>query len=403
MFDLVTTLLNALQGAVAGSRLRDKAWPLPACSLLSALRQAYQRTANPASRGTRASWCCRLGTGERACRPGRDVNDEKRPAAQPTGCILTAGQDAQMEISANGSPPTQEHAFVDRRMGRWSGTTESGLTWNVYCGDAKAVLSQFPDASHNCVVTSPPYYWLRDYGVPGQVGQEETVTEYVNAIVGIMSEVYRVLKPDGLLFLNLGDTYYSGKGQSQGWDPKSNKRRFGLRAVDKSGGVGIGIKPKSVIGVPWRVALGMADKGWVLRSTIIWHRKDRLPEAVKDRPRRSYEYVFMFAKSRKYYFNRDAVVDVKLEEDVWTISARPKPTNGLDTAPFPDELVQRCLDLGCPRSGSVLDPFAGGGTTLRVAVTAGCHATGIDLNPEFCKYMVAQMRLLERQPRLVCT
>jgi DNA modification methylase len=299
--------------------------------------------------------------------------------------------------------PRQQYPQDGGTMERWSGTTDTALTWNVYCGDAKDVLSQLQDATYNCIVTSPPYYWLRDYGVRGQIGQEETVKEYVDAIVGIMSQIYRVLKPDGLLFLNLGDTYYSGKGQSQGIDPKSNKRRFGLRAVDKSGGVGIGIKPKSVIGVPWRVALGMADKGWVLRSSIIWHRKDALPEAVKDRPRRSYEYVFMFAKNRKYYFNRDALLDVQLEEDVWTISARPKPTNGLDTAPFPDELVQRCLDLGCPQAGSVLDPFAGGGTTLRVALTSGRHATGIDLNPEFCKYMVAQMTSLEQQSRLICT
>lgn len=300
-------------------------------------------------------------------------------------------------------------------MEHWSGTTDGGLRWNVYCGDAKAVLSKLKDSSHNCAITSPPYYWLRDYGVRGQIGQEETVQEYVNAIVGSMSEVYRVLMPDGLLFLNLGDTYYSGKGESQGKDPKSTKRRFGLRAVDKSGGVGIGIKPKSVIGVPWRVALAMAEDGWVLRSTIIWHREDALPEAVKDRPRRSYEYVFMFAKNRKYYFNRAALQNVQLEEDVWTISARPKPTNGLDTAPFPDELVQRCLDLGCPESGSVLDPYAGGGTTLRVALTSGRHVTGIDLNPEFCKYMVGQMRAIsegiasprpkkpERQLPLVCT
>ena len=288
-------------------------------------------------------------------------------------------------------------------MKRWSGSTDTDLTWNVYCGDAKAVLSKLHDSSYNCVVTSPPYYWLRDYGVENQIGQEETVNGYVDAIVDVMSEVYQVLKRDGLLFLNLGDTYYSGKGQSQGIDPKSNKRRFGLRAVDKSGGVGIGIKPKSVIGIPWRVALEMANRSWVLRSAIIWHRNDALPEAVKDRPRRSYEYVFMFAKNRKYYFNRETLEDIKLEEDVWTISAKPKSTNGLDTAPFPDELVQRCLDLGCSPSGSVLDPFAGGGTTLRVALASGRHATGIDLNPEFCKYMVAQMPEIGPQQRLICT
>jgi DNA modification methylase len=208
-----------------------------------------------------------------------------------------------------------------------------------------------------------------------------------------MDEVYRVLTDDGLVFLNLGDTYYSGKGKSHGTDPKSTKRRFGLRAVDKSGGLGIGIRPKSIIGVPWRVALEMsARRKWVLRSSIIWHRKHSLPEAVKDRPRRSYENIFMFAKQRNYYFNRKALRDVVVEEDVWTIPNRSKPANGIDTAPFPDELVERCLELGCPGGGWVLDPFAGSGTTVKVAVKSGRHGTGIDLNPEFCKYMVGQLK-----------
>jgi len=261
----------------------------------------------------------------------------------------------------------------------------------MYCGDARTVLQQLPEKRFDCAITSPPYYSLRDYGVAGQTGKEETVTEYVEAVCLAMDEVRRLLTDVGVLFLNLGDTYYSGKGESQGVDPKSTKRRFGLRAVDKSGGVGIGIRPKSVIGVPWRVAIGMANRSWVLRSAIIWHRKHALPEAVKDRPRRSYEYVFMFVKNRKYYFNRPALENIEVEEDVWTISARPKPTNGLDTAPFPDELVLRCLELGCPSWGHVLDPYAGSGTTLRVSLATGHDATGIDLNPEFCKYTVKQL------------
>lgn len=274
----------------------------------------------------------------------------------------------------------------------WSGTTLLGQDWKVYQGDAKSVLTGLPEATYNCVVTSPPYFWLRDYGVEGQIGQEETVLGYVKAMADVMDEVYRVMTDDGLLFLNLGDTYYSGKGKSHGTDPKSNKRRFGLRAVDRSGGLGIGIRPKSIIGVPWRVALEMsARKEWVMRSSIIWHRKHSLPEAVKDRPRRSYEYIFMFAKQRNYYFNRPALRDVVVEEDVWTIRNRPKPTNGIDTAPFPDELVERCLDLGCPSGGRVLDPFAGSGTTVRVAVKSGRHATGIDLNHAFCQYMTEQL------------
>jgi DNA modification methylase len=279
--------------------------------------------------------------------------------------------------------------------GEWHGHTLSGVDWNVYNGDAQGVLVRFEQDIFNCVVTSPPYYWLRDYGVDNQIGHEETVDGYVQSLSSVMDQVKRVLTPDGLLFLNLGDTYYSGKGKSHGVDRKSNKRRFGLRAVDKSGGLGASLRPKTVIGIPWRVAIEMSKRGWTLRSAIIWHRKHSLLEAVLDRPRRSYEYVFMFAKQRRYYFNRQAFeAKPEIEEDMWTIVARPKLTNGIDTAPFPDELVQRCLDLGCPPDGLVLDPFAGAGTTLRVAISSGREATGIDLNPTFCEYMVAQLRKL---------
>jgi len=274
-----------------------------------------------------------------------------------------------------------------------SGITGTGVEWTVFDGDAREVLKQLPDEAYNCVITSPPYFWLRDYGTDGQIGQEEAVSGYVESIASVMDEISRVLKRDGVLFLNLGDTYYSGKGQSHGIDKKSRKRRFGLRAVDKSGGLGIGLKPKTVIGIPWRVAIEMIGRGWTLRSPIVWYGKQSLPESVKDRPRRRYEYVFMFVKNRKYYFNREALERTG-QEDMWTIVARPKPTNGLNTAPFPDELVQRCLDLGCPPGGSVLDPFAGGGTTLRVAVQSGRPATGVDLNPQFCEYMVEQLREL---------
>jgi DNA modification methylase len=273
----------------------------------------------------------------------------------------------------------------------WSGTSPGGAGWDIYQGDAVSVLRYLPADHYHCVVTSPPYYWLRDYGVAGQIGHEESVAGYVEAMASVMDEVHRVLRRDGLLFLNIGDTYYSGKGKSHGIDPKSTKRRFGLRAVDKSGGLGIGMRPKSVIGIPWRLAIEMSQRKWALRSAIIWHRKHALTESVKDRPRRSYENIFMFSKDRNYFFNRQALRD---EEDVWSISARPKTTNGIDTAPFPDELVERCLALGCPGQGNVLDPFAGSGTTLRVAVGRGNSATGIDLNAEFCKYMLDQMRTM---------
>jgi len=292
------------------------------------------------------------------------------------------------DLSAHGGATVAPASVLER-----SDRSSQGISWRVYCGDARVVLSSLSAESFDCAVTSPPYYWQRDYSVDQQIGREETVQGYVDAICAVMDEVKRVLKPQGTLFLNLGDTYYSGKGESQGIDRKSKARRFGLRAVDKSGGLGIGLRPKTIVGVPWRVALEMETRGWILRSPIVWDRQYCLPEYVRDRPRRRYEYVFMFVKSRRYYFDRGPLESVD-EEDMWTISARPKPTNGLNTAPFPDELVERCLGIGCPPSGQVLDPFAGAGTTLRVAVASGRPATGIDLSLECCEYMATQLSKL---------
>ena len=220
----------------------------------------------------------------------------------------------------------------------YSGSTKSNVDWTIINGDATQVLRKLPSDNFNCVVTSPPYYWLRDYDVDGQIGQEDTVSGYVKSICSVFDDVYRVLKPDGVLFLNLGDTYYSGKGQSHGIDKKSSKRRFGLRAVDKSGGLDIGVKPKSLIGIPWRVALEMTNRQWVLRSPIIWYRKYSLPESVKDRPKRSYENICMFVKSRKYYFDRSVLASEE-QEDVWTIVARHTATN-LGRDAYPNAVVQ---------------------------------------------------------------
>ena len=272
----------------------------------------------------------------------------------------------------------------------WSGCRR-GNRWAVICGDAAANLRLIPAGLANCIVTSPPYFWLRDYGVHGQLGLEDTVDAYVTTLSAALAEARRVLRRDGLLFLNIGDTYYSGKGESQGVDRKSSKRRFGLRAVDKGGGLGIGLQRKSLIGIPWRVAIALSTSGWVLRCSIVWHRKSRLPEHVKDRPSRSYEYVYMFSKDRHYYFNKQPLLDQQVDEDMWTIAARPKTANGLDTASFPDELVDRCLRIGCIEGGLVLDPFLGAGTTIRVATNNGHSAIGIDLNREFCEYAVQML------------
>jgi len=270
----------------------------------------------------------------------------------------------------------------------YSGVNENGVTWSLYCGDVLKCLQNIESETVDCIITSPPYFWLRDYGVEGQLGLEDTVEGYISSLTKVMVEAYRVLKKEGTFFLNLGDTYYSGKGMSQGKDAKSKKRRFGLRAVDKSGGMDIGYQKKSLIGIPWRMAIRLCENKWVLRSSIIWHRDKCLPESVKDRPRRSYEFVFMFSKNRHYYFNRKPLIDQDVDEDVWTISPRTGNNGIINTAPFPEELVTRCISIGCPPKGVVLDPFAGSGTTLKVAILNGNSAIGIELNPAFCDYIV---------------
>jgi DNA modification methylase len=276
---------------------------------------------------------------------------------------------------------------VLRGLHYWGGHTREGIAWEVHKGDAQNVLKALEANSFNCVVTSPPYYWQRDYKVVGQIGQEKTIDGFVKNIADTMDQVRRVLAPDGLLFLNLGDTYYSAKGEPKGADKKSSARRFGLRAVDASG---LGVPRKTIIGIPWRVALEMIKRGWILRSPIVWTRRGSIPEpTAKDRPWRTYEMVYMFSKSPRYYFSRGPLNG---EQDIWTISTRRRSNGGLHAAAYPEQLVERCIDIGCPPKGRVLDPFAGTGTTLRVALRSGRSASGIDLSEQFCDFMVNELR-----------
>lgn len=270
--------------------------------------------------------------------------------------------------------------------------SDTPVPWTLYCGQAAEALRLVDDSSVDCVVTSPPYFWLRDYHVDGQIGQEDNLDGYISAVATVMDEVYRVLKPSGTLFLNLGDTYYSGKGRPHGVDKKSSKRRIGLRAVDKSGGLGIGLQRKSTIGIPWRVATAMCQRSWILRSPIIWHRTKSLPENVHDRPSRGYEFIFMFVKQRHYFFDKSNLPSDSGAEDVWSIPARPRQNGAKQTAPFPDQLVEQCLAVGCPPGGVVLDPFCGSGTTMRVALRDGHPAIGIELNEGFCEHIRSELR-----------
>lgn len=270
-----------------------------------------------------------------------------------------------------------------------SGVTRNELRWSLLNADVNIALREIPSDSVNCIVTSPPYYWQRDYEVEGQLGHEPTIAGYVEALVNVFSNLKALLTRDGTLFLNLGDTYYSAKGRPHGSDDKHNGRnmmRKHLRAVD---GPGLGLPRKSLIGIPWRVALAMQSDGWTLRSVVIWQRPGTLPEpTAHDRPWRTHENVFIFSKGPRYYFNRGALGG---EEDVWRIVARPE-NPGSHFAPFPRELVDRCLACGCSEGGTVLDPFVGSGTTMVSTLASGRHAIGIELKPEYVDFSAKRIR-----------
>lgn len=293
----------------------------------------------------------------------------------------------QIELPGYESSVTSRE--IIQGLHEWRGHTKKGIPWVVHRGDVLKVLATLENNSFDCAVTSPPYYWQRDYQVEGQIGKESTIASYVNIVSDAMDGVRLALKKDGLLFLNLGDTYYSAKGQPKGIDRKNGARRFGLRAVDASG---LGVPRKTAIGIPWRVAIAMIARGWTLRSPIVWRREANIPEpTAKDRPWRTYEMVFMFSKTPRYFFSREQLNN---EEDIWTISERPKNAKGIHAAAFPEQLVKKCLDVGCREGGNVLDPFAGSGTTLRVALRSGRPATGVDLNESYCDHMVRELSRL---------
>lgn len=265
----------------------------------------------------------------------------------------------------------------------------NGAGWTLYLGDSLRVAEQLPDESVNTVITSPPYYWQRDYEVDGQFGMEPTIDGYVENLRATFDALRHSLTTDGTVFLNLGDTYYSAKGRPHGKDNKHRSRRLpGLRAVD---GPGLGLPRKSLIGIPWRVALALQADGWTLRSNIIWVRNSAVPEPTsRDRPWRKFEHIFLFSKSPRYYFNREGLAG---EEDVWFIEPdRKSLARGTHFAPYPRGLVERCINAGCPEGGTVLDPFLGGGTTMSVASEMGRDSVGIELNPQFCEFVADYMQ-----------
>jgi DNA modification methylase len=301
-------------------------------------------------------------------------------------------------------------------------------------GDCRDVLLTLPDLSVQCCVTSPPYYGLRDYGVDGQIGLESSPDEYVSELVAAFSEMRRVLRNDGTLWLNLGDSYASptkgsgGDGRSSGLrkDGRADDSRIASAKISISHQifsarkVGMGdAKPKDLLGIPWRVAFALQADGWWLRSAIVWAKPNPMPESCTDRPTSSYEMVFLLSKRATYFYDADAIREENSEtshswnaresdplrdkhgnvgnghsglrnggidsgrnaRNVWTIST--KPYGGAHFATMPPDLAERCIKAGSKPGDTVLDPFGGAGTTGLVADRLGRRAVLIELNQEY--------------------
>jgi len=286
-------------------------------------------------------------------------------------------------------------------------------------GDCLDGLRSLPDGCVQTCVTSPPYFGLRDYGNAAQIGQEHSPLEFVDALVAVFAEVRRVLADDGTCWINLGDSYAattkgsSGKGEKQ-------RRNAGTLLADRRWKVPDGLKPKDLMGIPWRVAFALQDAGWWLRSDIIWSKPNPMPESVTDRPTRAHEYVFLLTKRERYFYDAAAIRESASDDShggsgpnagakraalqsvasttlgqtthalglvgrnartVWSIT--PEPFDGAHFATMPPELARRCILAGSRRGDVVLDPFAGAGTTALVAVGNGRRAIGCELNPEY--------------------
>jgi DNA modification methylase len=260
-------------------------------------------------------------------------------------------------------------------------------------GDALTDLRRLKDDSIQCCVTSPPYWGLRDYGIPGQIGAETDVYEYIRHLRGVFAEVYRALTPDGTLWLNLGDSYTSG---GRTWRDADTKNR--ARGMDYRPPTPKGLKPKDLIGVPWRVAFALQEFGWYLRSDIIWYKPNCQPESVKDRPTQAHEYIFLFSKSEKYKYNYKDIMEpakspgqLRNRRTVWQVNTNPLPEAHFAT--FPPELIEPCILAGTDEGDVVLDPFFGSGTTGVVCQRLKRRFIGIELNPEYIE--IARRRLAD--------
>ena len=232
---------------------------------------------------------------------------------------------------------------------RWNGVDSC-----LILGDAWKALHSLPDCSVQTVVTSPPYWSLRDYNIEGQIGLEPSVYTYIENLTRIFNEVMRVLKDDGTLWLNIGDSYTSGGRTWRAPDSKNKDRAMSVRPDTPEG-----LKPKELIGIPWRLAFALQSQGWYLRSDIIWEKPNCQPESVKDRPTKCHEHVFLFSKKEQYKYNIDAMKgpNGRRIRDVWAVNTKASRDTAGHIAVFPVDLVVPCILFGSDEGDVVFDPF----------------------------------------------
>lgn len=258
-------------------------------------------------------------------------------------------------------------------------------------GRAADGLGLLPAASVRTVVTSPPYWSLRDYEVADRFGRDDALGDYVASIVADFNTLRHVLTPDGTAWLNIGDAYTSGNRRYRAPDRKNRARAMSVRPPTPTG-----LKPKDLIGLPWRVAFALQDAGWWVRSEVIWQKPNAHPESVEDRPTKAHETVFLLSKAQNYYYNVRAIREINNRRlrTVWDIPTQPRRRQDPDDdhpAPMPMTLAQRCIALTSEPADVVLDPYAGSGTTLIAAAQLRRQWVGIELKPEFVNLIERRM------------
>ena len=274
----------------------------------------------------------------------------------------------------------------------------------IILGDVRTSLRKIAEESVQTCITSPPYWGLRDYGEGAQIGLEKTPDEYVAQMVAVFREVWRVLRNDGTVWLNIGDSYASSRDSKVSPDTLRNGEGTAVAYAANRNPANLkaaGIKHKDLVGIPWRVALALQADGWYLRQDIIWNKPNPMPESVVDRCTKSHEYVFLLTKFPKYFFDNEAIKDdgvipseKRNKRSVWTVNT--KPFKGAHFAVMPENLVTPCILAGSRVGDTVLDPFTGSGTTGVIALQHGRKFIGVELNPEYIK--LAEKRIIDSNP-----